>query len=63
MKLILDNPVLSSSSGAIGSLIFNTRSKFAPHGGGQNEPDAAGEDEDMEYLQSLIEQRVRRRLA
>ncbi|HPJ38307.1 MAG TPA: VWA domain-containing protein [Spirochaetota bacterium] len=62
MKLILENPVLSSSSGAIGNLIFNTRSKFAPHGGGQNEPDAAGEDGDMEFLQSLIEQRIRRRL-
>ncbi|HPB80657.1 MAG TPA: VWA domain-containing protein [Spirochaetota bacterium] len=61
-KLILENPVLSSSSGAIGNLIFNTRSKFALPGGGQNEPDAANEEEDMEFLQAMIGQRIRRRV-
>ena len=61
-KLILENPVLSSSSGAIGNLIFNTRSKFALPGGGQNEPDAANEEEDMEFLQAMIGQRIRRRI-
>lgn len=62
VRLILENPVLSASSGAIGNLIFNTRSKFALPGSGTNEPDAAGEDEDFEFLQSMIQQRIRRRV-
>jgi len=63
VKLLLEDPQLSSSGGAIGMLIFNTRSRFAQYGNVNNDMSAAGEaDEDAEFLADVIEQRIRRRV-
>ncbi len=61
IKLLLDEPQSSSSSGALGQLLFNVRSRYArapmdAEGGEREEPD------DAEFIESMIRERVRRRV-
>lgn len=63
VKIILDNPQLSESSGgAIGMLIFNTRSRLASYDNQREGANAVDDEDDAEFLRDLIEQRVRRRV-
>ena len=60
MNILLEDPQATSSSGALGQLLFNVRSRFAqPQMGGEGERSEG--DEEERFLEELIIQKIRRR--